>query len=110
MSPATMRMVLVFPAASGPVKPYSSPRATSNDTPRTAWVAPKRRDRSRARITPLCVTCWMPGMSALRPGQRHLNRHAGPQLVIGVIDAHLDREHQPIAIGARLDVARRELG
>jgi hypothetical protein len=39
-TPRIMLMVVVFPAPFGPSSPTISPRATSNDTPSTATVAP----------------------------------------------------------------------
>ncbi len=44
--PASMRMVVVFPAPSGPTMPKSSPRFTSRFRLLTARVVPKSRHRS----------------------------------------------------------------
>src|SRR6185295_10593738 len=48
-TPASMRKVVVLPAPSGPTRPNSSPRATSNVIPATAVRAPKVRVRFSTR-------------------------------------------------------------
>src|SRR5437588_5883951 len=46
----SMLIVVVLPAPLGPRKPNTSPGATSNSTPRTAWMSPNRLWRSRTAI------------------------------------------------------------
>src|SRR5436305_10396052 len=46
----SMLIVVVFPAPLGPRKPNTSPAATSNSTPRTAWTSPKFFFRPRTTI------------------------------------------------------------
>src|SRR5437870_12281840 len=49
-SVARIRMLVVFPAPFGPMKPKTCPRPTSNDTSCTARVVPKKRYRRRSSM------------------------------------------------------------
>ena len=49
-NPVSIRIVVVFPAPFGPIKPTTSPLPTSKLTPSTAVMRPNRRVRLRAAI------------------------------------------------------------
>src|SRR3989338_4476313 len=104
--PQSIRMMVDFPAPSGPTRPNISPERTSRSTPSTECTSPNDRESG-------VVTLTGPGNSAgvIRPDSRNKRvcRHPGFQHTPRVLDFDLYGERQFDAFLFRLDVFRREL-
>ncbi len=76
-TPASMRMIVVLPAPSGPTRPKISPRVTAKLIPRTAATGPKRR------LSPSATTAAAAGgVTGARPAAgRSARRPASPAAV-----------------------------
>src|SRR5262249_16243300 len=100
-SPQISRIVVVFPAPSGPMRPNISPRSTENDSAVTAVGGPYRfvtRSSEMLGIDDL-----------LRQRNLGFDRHARLQHTLPVVDRYLDAVDELRAFVGGLNVARREL-
>src|SRR5579871_6946819 len=104
MTPASMRSVVVLPAPSGPTRPKTSPVAAVKPRRSTASVPAKRL------VRPPAATAG----SAMGPRglerDRRVGRHAGLELVPGVLDVDADAVDERHPLRVRLHALRRELG
>src|SRR5512146_2344464 len=93
-TPASMRSVVVLPAPSGPTRPKISPACTSNESRSTARRSPKR----------LLIAETSMAAGALTSLHLHISvgRHAGFELVAGIVDIDLDAINQSHALLLRL--------
>src|SRR6266566_4751692 len=99
--PQISRIVVVFPAPSGPIKPNISPGATLSDSSDTAMVSPYLLvTRSRMMAS---------GISLLQRYLR-LDRHSGFQHTGAVVHSDLHAIHELRPVLGCLHVARSELG
>src|SRR3989304_853256 len=77
-----MRMVVVLPAPLGPRNPTTSPRATSNDTSRTACVVPNDLERLRTEIM-RGVTMLTATRALVKDAGGRRNELCGPRRMAG---------------------------
>ena len=75
MIPASIRMVVVLPAPSGPTRPKISPAVTWKVRPARATVSPKRLVHSRRRSM-----AFMARLSLARQRDLGVGRHPGLEL------------------------------
>src|SRR5512143_57150 len=106
MTPASIRIVVVFPAPSGPTRQKISPGTTA------------KRRRSTA-VTPanllLSPSTAIAGADSTigacrREVDRRVSRHPGLQIVRRVLDIDPDAVDERHTLGMCLDALRRELG
>src|SRR5215471_4718537 len=93
--PQMSRIVVVFPAPSGPMRPNISPRWTESDTPLTAVIAPYRF------MTPSST------MMSSGKGELRFDGHPGLERAAPVVRSHLDAVDELRPLVGGLDVARR---
>src|SRR5688500_7751922 len=134
-TPTRHRSSVDLPAPSGPTRPSSSPPSSARSTPSSATVAPKRLRSCSASSSAFTghpppaawpVSIGRPrrgtparpvrkplarglARSSLGPRDRDLPGHPRAQVALGVRDVDVDRVDEPVAVLARLHVARREL-
>src|SRR5262245_15682383 len=102
--PQTRRIVVVFPAPSGPMRLNISPAATDNDRSRTAVAGPYRFVTGpSAMASPISL--------APRVDERNvgLDRHADLQNARAVVDGHLHAVDELRTVLGGLHVSRGEL-
>src|SRR5437667_7789613 len=73
-----IRMVVVFPAPSGPIRPTISPRPTANDNARIASVCPKRLVTAR-RVTASPAAVLAYSLISAAPEERKGREEPGTQ-------------------------------
>src|SRR5215831_6055555 len=99
--PSTVRSVVVLPAPSGPMRPNISPRATSNEISRTAWISPYDLTSRTTRTRGSDIPCL--------PLEPRLCGHAGLEEPVRVVEPDLDAVDELHPLVPRLHVLRREL-
>src|SRR6185437_8316504 len=101
---ASMRMVAVLPAPSGPTKPKIAPRSAAKVTSSTALTVPKRLQSPWTDIAGSVAA-----MSRPRELDTAVFRHAGHQFVRQIVDIDFDAVDERYPFGMGLNRFGREL-
>src|SRR5580704_2301736 len=121
-TPASMRIVVVFPAPSGPTRPKISPECTSKLRSCTARTGPKlfpsattsmagRLSAARsAAVRSMDVPCGIATPFPLVNLNADVGGHARLEFEIRIVDVDLHEINESDALGGRLHSLRRELG